>query len=445
MFLIFNKGERRKTTIAIAIKEYVDAKFTTPVSSGEIQLTEGALALQKDNYIDPDSLMVEIEGIHASPAATRNFTRYMPKALKASVPTWTAPYRKPLIEHHNEENGQIIGRIIDAEYVTKNTLSGTPALKFTVNVPDERAKKDIKSGLLATTSIGATAHDVRCSICGSHIESAEEGCPNGHERGGRYNGETCYWDIYSIEGKELSFVVVPADPYSQKTAVYPATESTSKKPTVIKESYTEDNQEDGLSIPSEKGANMAKKEVTAEDLAAEVASLKESLDAQTKKAVELEESLKEATEKIEALEKEKVELSESAQTLEASNKDFEEALKSETALRESLEQEISDTKAQLKESVLDMYVSLRESLGYETDAEKVSSRSVESLKDSVVDLKESLSLKSAAPVVEVKEKVEVKPNSVEDPTLKESEDEDNKKISVREKIDLKSGLANLFG
>lgn len=444
MFLIVIKEERRIKLIAIAIKEYVDAKFTTPVSSGEIQLTEGALALQKDNYIDPDSLMVEIEGIHASPAATRNFTRYMPKALKASVPTWTAPYRKPLIEHHNEENGQIIGRIIDAEYVTKNTLSGTPALKFTVNVPDERAKKDIKSGLLATTSIGATAHDVRCSICGSHIESAEEGCPNGHERGGNYNGETCYWDIYSIEGKELSFVVVPADPYSQKTAVYPATESNSKKPTVIKESYT-DNQEDGLSIPSEKGANMAKKEVTAEDLTAEVASLKESLDAQTKKAVELEESLKEATEKIEALEKEKVELSESVESLTREKNEFDEKLKGETALRESLEEEISNTKAELKESVLDMYVSLRESLGYETDAEKVSSRSVESLKDSIVDLKESLSIKSAAPIVEVKEKVEIKPNSVEDPTLKESEEEDNKKISVREKIDLKSGFAKLFG
>ena len=407
-------------------------------------MTEGALALQKDNYIDPDSLMVEIEGIHASPAATRNFTRYMPKALKNSVPTWTAPYRKPLIEHHNEENGQIIGRIIDAEYVTKNTLSGTPALKFTVNVPDERAKKDIKSGLLATTSIGATAHDVRCSICGSHIESAEEGCPNGHERGGNYNGETCYWDIYSIEGKELSFVVVPADPYSQKTAVYPATESNSKKPTVIKESYTEDNQEDGLSIPSEKGANMAKKEVTAEDLTAEVASLKESLDAQTKKAVELEESLKEATEKIEALEKEKVELSESVESLTKEKNEFDEKLKGETALRESLEEEISNTKAELKESVLDMYVSLRESLGYETDAEKVSNRSVESLRDSIVDLKESLSLSPKK--VELKEKVEIAPNSVEDPTLKESEDEDNKKkISVREKIDLKSGFAKLFG
>ena len=407
-------------------------------------MTEGALALQKDNYIDPDSLMVEIEGIHASPAATRNFTRYMPKALKNSVPTWTAPYRKPLIEHHNEENGQIIGRIIDAEYVTKNTLSGTPALKFTVNVPDERAKKDIKSGLLATTSIGATAHDVRCSICGSHIESAEEGCPNGHERGGNYNGETCYWDIYSIEGKELYFVVVPAEPYSQKTDVYPATESNSKKPTVIKESYTEDNQEDGLSIPSEKGANMAKKEVTAEDLTAEVASLKESLDAQTKKAVELEESLKEATEKIEALEKEKVELSESVESLTKEKNEFDEKLKGETALRESLEEEISNTKAELKESVLDMYVSLRESLGYETDAEKVSNRSVESLRDSIVDLKESLSLSPKK--VELKEKVEIAPNSVEDPTLKESEDEDNKKkISVREKIDLKSGFAKLFG
>lgn len=189
---------------------------------------------------------------------------------------------------------------------------------------------------------------------------------------------------------------------------------------------------------------MAKKEVTAEDLTAEVASLKESLDAQTKKAVELEESLKEATEKIEALEKEKVELSESVESLTKEKNEFDEKLKGETALRESLEEEISNTKAELKESVLDMYVSLRESLGYETDQEKVSNRSVESLKDSIVDLKESLSLSPKK--VELEEKVEIAPNSVEDPTLKESEDEDNKKkISVREKIDLKSGFAKLFG
>lgn len=222
--------------MALMIREYTGDKF---IKTNEIKtplnLTEATIETNvSDEAIDPNSLMVEIEGIHAYPHATRNFTRYMPKCLKNSISLWTTPYRRPLIKHHNEENGEIIGRICAAEYKTSKTLSGTPALVFTVNVPGEEAKKDVKNGILSTASIGVMAYDVRCSICGTHLEDGDE-CE--HERGREYtvNGkkEVCYWDVYSMEPKELSYVIVPSDIYAKNTKIYPATNSRNKP--IIKE------------------------------------------------------------------------------------------------------------------------------------------------------------------------------------------------------------------
>ena len=152
--------------MALEIQEYVGGSFSAELVEDDHLLN--SMNLTEDDHdnipIAPNSLMVDVEGIHAFPHATRNFTRYMPKCLKNSVPTWTHPYNRPLIKHHNEKNGKIIGRILNAEYKTKGTFSNTPALLFTVNVPGEDAKEDILNGTESTVSIGVIAHDVRCRI-----------------------------------------------------------------------------------------------------------------------------------------------------------------------------------------------------------------------------------------------------------------------------------------
>ena len=91
--------------MAIVIREYVDGGFYHKVINENsdnkgTEITEANS--QINNNIDPDSIMVDIEGIHGAPYVTRNFTRYMPKCLKGSVPSWIKPYRKPLIKHHND-------------------------------------------------------------------------------------------------------------------------------------------------------------------------------------------------------------------------------------------------------------------------------------------------------------------------------------------------------
>lgn len=182
--------------MAIEIKEYVGHEFVsvnhTPTKLKN--MTESSV----ETYIDENSLMVDIEAIHSR--VTRNNTYYSPECLKDSVPYWTNPYERPVIMHHNEKDGVIIGRIKSVEYKEAETRTGTPALVFTANIGDEEGKKGIKNGTLSTVSIGVIAHDLRCSICGTNL--AEEGLCE-HEKGETYDGKLCYWIINKMEPKKF--------------------------------------------------------------------------------------------------------------------------------------------------------------------------------------------------------------------------------------------------
>ena len=455
--------------MAMMIRECMDGSFFTEVSDYREPITVTEAAGGSD--IDPNSLMVDIEAIHAAPFTTRNFTRYMPKCLKNSVSYWTSPYRRPLIKHHNEKNGDIIGRVVAASYRTKGTLSGTPALMLTVNVPGKE-QADVKNGLLETTSIGAIAHDIRCSICGKQITGNEEtDCE--HKRGAVYTTDdgdkkVCTWDIYEMEPKEISFVVVPSDIYSKKVDSYPAVKN-NLAPQAITESFDGDNN------TSKGEPDMATENTNATELAeakAKVAELETQL-AEAKKAeakvVELEEANKASEAKVTELEAEIASLKEAAETTKTQ-------MEEDAKLRESLEATVSETKAKLKESMIETVQLLRENLGRNPlDAEAIKERSEDSLRDSITDLKEDLNVQKAGSVdvaesldetannkseeetkeepaaktsTEVAESADLpKPNSVEDPTLNDGEGVETKE-SLKDdihNIDLRAGMDSLLG
>lgn len=163
-----------------------------------------------------NELIVEIEAVHAYPYVTKNSTRYSYQGLEDSLSEWTHPYNIPIIMHHNDQDGQIIGRAIDARLGDSERLVGSKALFITAKILDEKAQKDIKSGLLSTVSIGMTGHDVRCSICGQDLN---EGLCE-HVRGESYDGQTCCWDFFSMSPIELSYVIVPSDKYAKNIKVY---------------------------------------------------------------------------------------------------------------------------------------------------------------------------------------------------------------------------------
>lgn len=415
--------------MAIMIKEFVrhDDKFSRNVGDydGSLHMSEGA----KDGNVDaivPGSLMVEIEGIHAAPFATRNYTRYTPKALKNSIPSWTEPYRRPLLKHHNEETGEPIGRIISAEYMSRDTRSGTPALKFTVNVPDKQAMENVQNGLLSTVSIGVIAHDVRCSICGKPIIDAVHGCAEGHQRGVTYqkdnSSEICYWDIYDMEAKELSYVDVPSDMYAKNINIYQATLSSDQPQ--IKEGLDQNAHGKGVSCMNE--LEQAKAKVA--DLEKQVATLTSEKESAEKQVADMAEAKKELEAKVTGLEEEK--------------KTIQESLDEANALRDTLEKELASSKADVKEGAVQMFITMREALGNAVaDVETIRSRSLESINDSISDMKESMS-KNKAPEKEPENKDMPPANSLENPTIPPQVKESAEK--KKNDVDLKKGLYGVF-
>lgn len=415
--------------MALMIREYTGDKFIkTNEIKAPLNLTEATIETNvSDEAIDPNSLMVEIEGIHAYPHATRNFTRYMPKCLKNSISLWTTPYRRPLIKHHNEENGEIIGRICAAEYKTSKTLSGTPALVFTVNIPGEEAKKDVKNGILSTASIGVMAYDVRCSICGTHLEDGDE-CE--HERGREYtvNGkkEVCYWDVYSMEPKELSYVIVPSDIYAKNIKIYPATNSRNKP--IIKESL---NNKGVKMMPNNDDLEKELKE--AKD---KIAKLEQDIKDLTEDKTNSENKISELTETNSKLAKQVADLN------EAKNK-LEEEKQEELHLREGVENALAEAKKETREYMVHTLQAMRQAIGKEALAdEMIKNRTVDSIKDSICDLKEEFNFKTSK-----KNPVNSLPNpdNLKNPTLANNKPVKEKKEKQNSNIDLEEGLKNIVG
>ena len=200
--------------MAIEIKEYVGFSSSEPTKNNGIIVQEAMATAIPQQMISPDSLMADVEGIH-SDVLTINCTKYSEQCLKDSLPYWTNPYEIPVIMHHNDEDGKIIGRVKNVEMIDSKR-SGTPAILFTCNIGDEDGVKGIKNGTLSTVSIGAVAYDVTCSICGANVAE----CDCGHKKGRVYDGELCYWTINSMEPREVSYVILPSDKYAQTMKVY---------------------------------------------------------------------------------------------------------------------------------------------------------------------------------------------------------------------------------
>lgn len=149
-------------------------------------------------------LIVQMEAIHVG--RTANYTFYTEEGLKNGLSSWTSPYNKPVLTHHNSHSGEAIGRILKAEYA-ESTMSGRKGLIFTCEITDPDAIEKVLDGRYTTVSIGATTDKVTCNICGT--DRSKEWCE--HWRGDEYEGQTCHYIIGTTFGREVSYVNVPAD------------------------------------------------------------------------------------------------------------------------------------------------------------------------------------------------------------------------------------------
>ena len=391
------------------------------------------------------TLMVELEGIHAHPFHTRNYTRYMPEALKESVPRWTNPYLKPCIKFHNDQDGKIIGRCYHAEYTDQTSVEGAGGLIFTIAVPDQEAERDVLSRLLETVSIGVSASDVRCSVCGAHITDATEGCPNGHLRGSKYDEQYCFWDIYAIDPKEISYVIVPSDPYAKNIRTYRVGEKD------IRLAAGNDGTGDGISLKENTGGN----DPTEMDLE------KQLKEAQARIA-ELEAKLKEAEAKgpepdIEAVKAENAQLKESLANIQAELDKMKEAnavtekaktdadaiadkakADAEVARQEKEAAEASGLKVQeaYRTFVSGMLNDLRTIAGKQgLKEEEIAGRSMESLQDSIKDIREE--------IVALRN-IDFKEGDVPNPTIPPKDGKPGKTEQKHREVNLSEGIEKLF-
>lgn len=402
--------------MSLLLREYcgynVQTSINSPIRFTESENSANCLAPK------PDTLMVEVEGIHAYPFRTRNFTRYMPEALKKSQARWTTPYLRPLIKHHNDRDGEIIGRIYDASYSEKTKVDGVGGLIFTVSVPNEQAAKDVENRILDTVSIGVEANDVRCSICGHQILDAKEGCPEGHQRGEIYDNEICCWDVYDIEPKELSYVIVPSDIYAINRKIY-RVKDTNKNSRIYKEALginkksvelTENHHDnDGGKISDMDFEQQLKDEkAKVEELTQKLENLtaiqeeNETLKAQVD---DLQKKVDEAVKALTAKETETKKLNDDLLAAQDNIQASKEDLTIANQARENAEQAGMEAQESYHSAIKELFSLYRTILGKpQLDESMIAKRSIESICDSINDFKEEYRVVIAEKgIVDIKE------------------------------------------
>ena len=245
--------------MANSIRFFDNMVFAAPQVSDEVKdlfMQQGQTAGQ--------GLRVRLAATHAG-RITRNNSFYPPHRVRSSASTWTDPYPKPILIHH-DDSGEPIGRVYSATYVdTSNgfrdsykkvkdsaapisdilldaflsgklskketiqvaadyfinndqinqdpTFNGLGYIELIVDITDPEAIKKILDRRYMTGSIGASSNSATCSIC--KIDWADEDGPCEHRPGRMYDGEKCVLIPGELIYDEYSFVNKPADTLSR--------------------------------------------------------------------------------------------------------------------------------------------------------------------------------------------------------------------------------------
>ncbi len=218
------------------------------------------------------SLTVKVAATHAG-KVTLNNGFYLPDRMKSGVPTWTAPYPKPFLLHHDDHD-DAVGRVLEANYKdtsadTRQLLNSThgqivdavtisdqlidawltgslplkesakvatqliikneqvkkhglayPGLGFielTAALSDADTIQKVLDGRFLTGSVGANTNHAFCSVCNQ--DWAEEG-PCEHRPGKEYDSSLCVLIAGDLEYQEWSYVNHPADVHSGTIEIY---------------------------------------------------------------------------------------------------------------------------------------------------------------------------------------------------------------------------------
>lgn len=221
-----------------------------------------------DTYIKTlDFIDVEINATHLN-YINGNAVLYTTDAAKKGVKTWTKPFGKPQLIHH-DKNKDAIGRVIKAKVINDATITDEPQeyIKLWVRISDQEAMGKILRGLYYTVSVGSSTNKVRCSECDQEL--TKDGLCE-HEKGSLNDkNKPIYWIIDRITYHEDSFVNRPADPFGKISKIdikdgngyVPYTDFLDSRETIINELIMEDNNMSGLNVKDAKLSAAARKKL----------------------------------------------------------------------------------------------------------------------------------------------------------------------------------------
>ena len=339
-------------------------------------------------------IICEIEALHV--LTTGNFIDYTEESIDSSLESWTTPYLKPVILHHKDQDGEIIGRVLKAEKRQSVLLENSCALVLTVRISNEKAKQGIIDKRYLTTSIGVTSTDVECSICHKPVQKNK---PCGHILGKSYHGTVCTWKVNNMTAKEISFVIVPADSYAQ--VIHYWYEDHPETPTSIFKERNEKMKNTELNEHEQNQQDIVLKEQMFQEkeqtYIQEITSLKEQITQNENKIQTLETSLQESLE-------EKTSLLANASVLETKVTNLESQLTNEKLLREAAEKTVHDLQENEKSAIVTQIISLREKLDLRAlEKDSFKNKDYVQLQEMLTDLQADLEFKESKKVEELKD------------------------------------------
>lgn len=145
---------------------------------------------------------------------TANDFTYNSQDLEDGVPTWLTPFKKPLLKNHNMDC-EPIGRVVDAYFGPSEIADGKDTINTVFRVTDKDAMVKFMDKRYNTVSIGASAGNIRCNLCGKDILKDGKFKFCGHWRGEHYKDEKATWTASKFDYKECSVVNNPADRFAQ--------------------------------------------------------------------------------------------------------------------------------------------------------------------------------------------------------------------------------------
>jgi hypothetical protein len=196
---------------------YIRDEVTVPVTSHleeeEVQDLLSDLTDSDGESDSPKALKVRIAATHSG-FVNGNGNFYTHDGMKNSTKSWTKPYPKPVLRHHDKKS-EPIGRVKNAQFMDLeiNDAKGggskpTGYISLLTYITDPDAMSKILDQRYLTVSIGGTAQAIKCSICKQDI--INDGICE-HEKGEVYDKKTCYWEVGGVKYSEVSFVNKPAD------------------------------------------------------------------------------------------------------------------------------------------------------------------------------------------------------------------------------------------